>query len=65
MKYHLTYEASYPPLYDCFLPQSLPCPTKDSASHCLEILLVARNHGVKELTVPKMSSYTNNLVITK
>ena len=60
MKYHLTYEASYPPLYDCFLPQSLPCPTKDSASRCLEILLSAKNHGVRELTVPKKSKNKTN-----
>ena len=46
-------------LYNCFLPRSLPCPTKDSASRCQEILLLAYNHGVKE-TVPKKSKNKTN-----
>ena len=59
-KYRLTNEATYPLLYNCFLPQSLPCSTKNSASKCLEILLSAKNHGVEELTVPKKSKNKTN-----
>ena len=48
-KYCLSNEATFPLHYNCFLLQSLPCLTKNSASKCIEILLSAKNHGVGEL----------------
>ena len=51
---NLTNAEVYPPLSSCTIPGGVSvCPTTDTDMVRLNVLLAAKNHGVKEISVPK------------
>ena len=44
---------SYPLLFNCSIPEKLPCPTERAEKLLVRILEAAAQHKVTELTVPK------------
>ena len=51
---NLTNAEVYPPLSSCTIPGGVSvCPTTDTDIVRLNVLVAAKNHGVKEISVPK------------
>ena len=44
---------SYPLLFNCRIPEKLPCPSEGSEKLLVRILEAAAKHKVTEITVPK------------